>query len=111
MGVHFADDNGLTPLMLASRLGRSDFVEALLENGAPWNSQDANGLTAAEHARAFGHESIYTLLLNHAVRSELIMSALSPKSESDMNQNYLQQRLQYKDGVLLDEEVMSEWNF
>ena len=47
--------NGITPLMAAAAGGHEAVVEALLERGADAAKRDAQGRTAAAHARAAGH--------------------------------------------------------
>lgn len=43
------------------------------EAGAPWHAQDAEGYTAGEYASGSGHRHIVDLLLDWAVRAELIL--------------------------------------
>ena len=43
------------------------------EAGAPWHAQDAEGYTAGVYASGSGHKHIVTLLLDFAVRAELIL--------------------------------------
>jgi hypothetical protein len=46
---------GVTPLMAAAARGHEAVVEALLERGADAAKRDAQGRSAAAHARAAGH--------------------------------------------------------
>lgn len=43
------------------------------EAGAPWHTQDNDGYTAGEYASGSGHRDILELLLDWAVRAELIL--------------------------------------
>ncbi|KAJ6604558.1 ankyrin repeat-containing domain protein [Mycena vulgaris] len=56
------DDFGYTPLHLAADRGHFPVVEFLLEKGADRTIKDEDGLSAAELARAAGHERIVQLL-------------------------------------------------
>ena len=47
--------DGITPLMAAAAGGHEAVVEALLERGADAAKRDAQGRSAAAHARAAGH--------------------------------------------------------
>ena len=47
--------DGVTPLMAAAAGGHEAVVEALLERGADAAKRDAQGRSAAAHARAAGH--------------------------------------------------------
>ena len=57
-GVNNQDDRGYTPLMLAARMGRTDSVTLLLENGADPGIRDNLGKTAARIAMEAGFEDI-----------------------------------------------------
>jgi hypothetical protein len=46
---------GMTPLMAAAAAGHEAVVELLLERGADAAKRDAEGRSAAHHARAAGH--------------------------------------------------------
>ena len=46
---------GVTPLMAAAAGGHEEVVEVLLERGADAAKRDAQGRSAAAHARAAGH--------------------------------------------------------
>eukprot|EP00475_Leptophrys_vorax_P027087 TRINITY_DN3858_c0_g1_i1.p1 TRINITY_DN3858_c0_g1~~TRINITY_DN3858_c0_g1_i1.p1 ORF type:complete len:361 (+),score=118.34 TRINITY_DN3858_c0_g1_i1:195-1277(+) len=70
------DTDGWTALTVASALGHTEIVLRLLGEAAPWNAVDKQGLTAAQHAKQNGFDELYTVLLDHAVRTELIMSVL-----------------------------------
>lgn len=51
----FACKDGVTPLMAAAAGGHETVVELLLERGSNPCRRDAQGRSAAEHARAGGH--------------------------------------------------------
>ncbi len=44
--VHYSDENGFTPLMLASKIGTSFFVGRLIECGVDVHAVDKNGKDA-----------------------------------------------------------------
>lgn len=46
------------------------------EAGAPWHDQDGEGFTAGEYASGSRHTHIVELLMDWAVRSELILGEL-----------------------------------
>jgi type IV protein arginine methyltransferase len=60
--------------MAAADSGSLDAVVALLEAGAPWNAQDREGYTAGEYGSR--HKEVLALLLDFAVRAELILGAV-----------------------------------
>ena len=49
---------GITPLMAAAAGGHEAVVELLLECGADASRRDAQGRSAAAHARAAGHDHL-----------------------------------------------------
>jgi ankyrin repeat protein len=62
--VNFADGNGLTAMIWASRKSHDSVVELLLEaEGIDMNSKDNNGYTALSWASGMGHDSVVKLLL------------------------------------------------
>lgn len=58
-----ADKNGLTPLLLACRMGLWNVVERLIEIGAVIDQPDAKGSTPLHYAASFGHCDIAALLI------------------------------------------------
>ena len=54
--VRTADAEGMTPLMLAASLGRTDIVHLLVAAGAEVDAVDARGFTALFHACYHGDE-------------------------------------------------------
>jgi ankyrin repeat protein len=62
--VNRADENGMTPLMYAAvaDFGDDRLVELLLAAGAQRGTRDKRGLTAADHARAYGHAHLLATL-------------------------------------------------
>ena len=119
----FSDADGVTPLMCAAEGGHIPLIVVLLEAGAPWNAQDKDGHTAGEYATGSGNREVMPVLLDWAVRSELILSATSGRTRSQaqggpnsndeaVNSDYLGQKLRYEDGKLMDEDgeaVMMGW--
>ena len=61
--VNARDDNGLSPLMVASFLGNVDIVKLLLQKGADVNARDLQGENALIKASAAGREEVVRLLL------------------------------------------------
>ncbi len=55
-----------TPLMEAARMGRTECIELLLENGANLKAQDASGDTAAHIAARAGRGGIVITMINAA---------------------------------------------
>ncbi|GAB4818430.1 hypothetical protein N2152v2_005476 [Parachlorella kessleri] len=112
----FQDAEGVTPLMLAAESGNAALVSALLEAGAPWHAQDNEGYTAGEYASGSQHKHIVELLLDWAVRAELILGTVSRREKKAAglaaNRDYLSGTLRYEDGKLIDAEgeaVMMGW--
>lgn len=62
---------GMTVLMHAARLGCREVVQALVEKGAMPATKDNAGKTAADHARAAGHETVERLLDPEGVWSRI----------------------------------------
>ncbi len=58
-------DDGRTALMLAAKLGASQVVETLLNNGADIHARNLNGGTALMYAAINGDLNTMKLLLNH----------------------------------------------
>ena len=56
--VHLRDAQGRTVLMLAARAGVRDLAALLLSAGARRGDRDAQGWTAADHARDQGHDAL-----------------------------------------------------
>jgi protein arginine N-methyltransferase 2 len=50
--------------MLAAGNGHSEIVELLLQNGAPWNAVDRQGLCAGQYALNAGHQHLVDCLVN-----------------------------------------------
>ena len=110
-----APADGVTPLMAAAEAGSEPIVTALLEAGAPWQAQDAEGHTAGEYATAGPNRALMQVLLDYAVRCEMLLGAAARAdrpTNAAVNSDYLSSKLEYQDGKLLDgegEAVMMEW--
>lgn len=111
--VH-ADDSGMTPLMAAAENGNTAIISALLDAGAPWHAQDNDGYTAGEYASK--NRGAFQLLLDWAVRAELILGSISHRQRdrsTPINAEYLSQSLRYTEqNKLIDadgEAVMMGW--
>lgn len=62
---------GITPLCMASYLGKDQIVRALLEQGADVNSLDKNGATALMYAARDGHCDVVRVLLEFHARHDI----------------------------------------
>lgn len=114
----YQNDEGVSPLMMASSSGNSIAVTFLLEAGAPWNATDCNKQAAGEYASGSGHPAIFKQLLDFAVRAELLLGTAARRKHQQTNnasnQEYLDQGVEYtEDGdALIDQQgdgVMMEW--
>ena len=61
--VNAKNGSGSTPLILAARNGRNDFVSLLLESGADPDAADNDGRTAMHYASESGFTEIVEMLL------------------------------------------------
>lgn len=59
--------------MVAAERGSLESVQALLEAGAPWHAQDAEGYCAGDYASGSKNRAVLQQLLDWAVRAELIL--------------------------------------
>ena len=66
-----ANNDGWTPLMVASQNGHSDVVELLLKWYVLINTQNKEGVTAIYSACQNGHSSIVSTLLNNGADPNL----------------------------------------
>ena len=62
--LNSADNEGITPLLLAAKAGNEDIVEEMLDNGANLHLADNKGRTPLMAASAYGREEIVELLLD-----------------------------------------------
>ncbi|EFJ15138.1 hypothetical protein SELMODRAFT_118824 [Selaginella moellendorffii] len=106
---------GLTPLIAAAKAGHSEVVRVLLNAGAPWNALDRSGRCAGDYAMDAGHQDCYDILLDAGVKAELVLGAASrqtTKNSEFSNKDYLEARLSFSEGKLVNEEsegVMMAW--
>lgn len=128
---------GQSALMVAAASGNIRVIELLLQRGAVWNALDRLGKCAGNYAVDSGHQEAVNILVEAAVRAELLLGATVrcqlqqqkqtneklPKSTDedislDMAQpfkpEYLSQAVRYNSNetALLDEDndaVMMDW--
>ena len=107
------DEGGCSPLMLAAAAGHAPIVRALLAAGAPWNAVDRRGRCAGNHALDAGQQAIVDLLVDEAVRAELLLGAAERRTLTALkNSEYLSRGVKYDGDRLIDEgddAVMMEW--
>lgn len=111
------DGSSITSLMHAAEHGDERLVQSLLEVGASWQAQDSEGHTAGEYAMGNPDKSVFRLLLEWAVQSEMVLgreSLAKRKEESNpVNEEYLKSTIQYENEKLMDdstgEAVMMGW--
>lgn len=99
-------DEGVTPLMVAASSGSEAALKALLEAGAPWHAQDAAGRSAGEYASGGRHRGCVRLLMDWAVRAELLLGSIARRERKGAapNRDYLSSSIKYIDGRLMDEQ-------
>ena len=124
-------ETGISPLMAASKSGNVQFVQELLDYGAPWNAIDRQGQCAGNYAMVAEQWEVVNLLVDWATRAELILGELQRSSsassivpndntqliddqQSSTKPEYLKHQLRYNkdESALLDEDddaVMMEW--
>ncbi|MCK4871775.1 MAG: ankyrin repeat domain-containing protein [Phycisphaerales bacterium] len=67
-----SEAGGMTPLMLAARLGRADMVSVLIDAGAdPLRGSGPYGHRALAHAAARGHRDVMRVLLSDTRRTNI----------------------------------------
>ncbi len=78
--------NGTTPLMMAARSGRRDAVLLLIDEGAELMLKNERGMSAADFARAQGHEELARLIDERAVASGMMTpgAAQAPVARDDL---------------------------
>jgi len=62
--VHYADEDGQTPLHLAVAWAKIEAVEVLMQNGVPLHEQDNRGQSATDLANRLGYEGIASMIAN-----------------------------------------------
>jgi type IV protein arginine methyltransferase len=76
-GCHQDQSTGTAPLMVAAHHGQIDLVQYLLtECHAPWNAIDRQGCCAGNYATDAQHWAVVELLVDWAVRAELVLGAM-----------------------------------
>uniref|UniRef100_A0A0D9VZB2 Protein arginine N-methyltransferase 2 n=1 Tax=Leersia perrieri TaxID=77586 RepID=A0A0D9VZB2_9ORYZ len=115
--THF-DASGMTPLMHAAAGGHAAVVRLLLDAGAPWNALSPSGVSAGDLS---SDSATYDLLLDHALRSELVLGTVARRQAGSENpssergaaaESYLDSRVSFSEERVMDAEskaVMMEW--
>ncbi|KAK9756413.1 hypothetical protein RND81_01G095300 [Saponaria officinalis] len=112
--VTYFDENGLTPLMHAAKLGHSEIIRKLLEAGAPWNALSPSGLSAGDFAMDNGQQHAFDVLLNAGVQAELVLGTIARREKVNDHPNgcYLEDRVSFSEDKLMDSEskaIMMAW--
>jgi protein arginine N-methyltransferase 2 len=109
----YFDASGMTPLMHAATGGHAAATRVLLDAGAPWNALSPSGLSAGDLT---SDPPTYDLLLDHALRSELILGTVARRqansSEGVPAESYLDSRVSFSEDRVMDADskaVMMEW--
>ncbi|XP_044390562.1 protein arginine N-methyltransferase 2 isoform X2 [Triticum aestivum] len=112
----YFDASGMTPLMRAASGGHAAAARLLLDAGAPWNALSPEGLSAGDLT---SDPATYDLLLDHALRSELILGTVARRQAASANssdgvpaETYLDSRVSFSEDRVMDAEskaVMMEW--
>lgn len=128
-------ETGISPLMAAAKGGHLQVCEILLQEGAPWNALDRNGMCAGNYATDFEHWDIVNLLVDAGTKSELILGKVAREAMTDKikhenlqstegnspvehepctKPDYLERNVRYNESktALLDDDddaVMMEW--
>ena len=107
-------EHGRSPLMLAAAGGHDNVVQALLAAGAPWNAIDRYGACAGNYALDAKKQNMVDLLVDAAVRAELVLGAAErhTRTAAAANAEYLSRGVRYDGDRLIDAEddaVMMQW--
>lgn len=112
----YFDADGLTPLMHAAAGDHAAVARLLLDCGAPWNALSPSGLSAGDVASG---PDTYDLLIDHALRSELILGTIARRqaaatntSDGALAESYLESRVSFSEERVMDAEskaVMMSW--
>ena len=78
----------------------------VFDTGAPWNAIDRRGQCAGNYALDAGHQRVVDLLVEHGVRSELVLGASERRAAGAeaSNAEYLSRSVRYEGDNLLDTE-------
>lgn len=112
------EENGRTLLMEAVIVGNKEMVLKLLEQGAPWNALDKYRKNAGDYAIENSNQVLIDILLNSAVRAEMILGNLENRmiekySLDDNTYLTTDENVEYDEKNLIDKEknhaVMMKW--
>lgn len=87
--VNITDKFGLTPLMLACKLGNTRIAHMLVTRGAEVSTISKHGYTALTFACMNGNNAIVTMLLNTRHEGESINATVKSKDDGDGRYNPL----------------------
>ncbi|KAF9924061.1 hypothetical protein BGZ65_008531 [Modicella reniformis] len=76
--------HGRSMLHFATMVKSLPIVKLLLSYGHPWNLVDDDYKSVGDYAKSFNHSEIYDYLLEEGVRSELLMSLMQRKLQSEL---------------------------
>ena len=95
----------MSPLHLAAKRGDLEVVRLLIRSGHPWNVVTSGHISAGQLAE--GYPDVYEFLVEEGVRTEFLLSLLGQSVDEKQkvsNETYLSSKLEYSEGLLLDEE-------
>eukprot|EP00924_Labyrinthula_sp_SR-Ha-C_P016432 snap_masked-scaffold_6-processed-gene-3.16-mRNA-1 protein AED:0.03 eAED:0.04 QI:0/-1/0/1/-1/1/1/0/350 len=112
----FQDEESGSSLLIEATKGENiEAVKILLNHGAPWNALDRKGMCAGEYAMQKNNQELIDLILNSAVKAELLLGTLENKIYEKNVNKYLENQIEFKnDGKTIletetEEAVMMEW--
>ena len=75
LNIKAGEEQG-TALMYAAARGHTSIVQYLLDEGAPVNTQDVNGVTSLMIASVFGHSEVVRVLINYGADLNILAKGL-----------------------------------
>jgi ankyrin repeat protein len=81
--VNLADKRGMTPLMIAAKLGNDRLLHYLISHQATINAADENGMTAWQFAELYNQTTCARILIEHNAQRNISKGYVYRKSERD----------------------------